>query len=186
MATAADEQEQDHALVRAMARGDRRALAHLYERHAPRLLALLRRLLGEPAEAQDLLHDIFLEAWKRADDYAPERGSVSAWLSLRTRSRALDRLRSAPRTRTRSFSDELLQKLRDPKADPTRTTDHAKLLRVLQDLGPEEREVIILGYFGGLSSSEIASHIGIPVGTVKSRTRSGLQRLRISMEGPTE
>jgi RNA polymerase sigma-70 factor (ECF subfamily) len=182
----ADEQQRDAKLVEAMARGDRAALAALYEHHAPRLLTLLRHLMGQRAEAQDVLHDVFLEAWRRAGDYSEERGSVSVWLSLRARSRALDRLRSAHQTRTRGFSEELLRQLSDPQADPTRSTDHGKLAHVLGALAHEEQEVIVLGYFGGLSSSEIAARLQIPTGTVKSRTRSALNKLRATLtEEPT-
>ncbi len=175
--------DQDATLVERMARGDRAALAELYTRHAPRLMSLLIRLLGQPPEAQDVLHDVFLEAWRRAADYSPERGSVSAWLSLRTRSRALDRLRAAPRTRAATFSEELLSTLLDPNSDPARTSDHGRLLQVLQKLAREEQEVLVLGYFEGLSSSEIANRLNIPVGTVKSRTRTALEKLRLQMSG---
>src|SRR5687767_7645752 len=89
--------ETDSGLVASMARGDRAALGMLYERHASRLLALLLRILGDRAEAEDLLHDVFLEAWRHAADYSTARGTVSAWLVLRARSRAIDRRRSAPR-----------------------------------------------------------------------------------------
>ena len=178
-----EEQERDCRLVEAMARGDRPALAELYEHHASRLLALLRHLLGRGSGAEDVLQDVFLEAWRRASTYSPERGSVSAWLSLRARSRALDLLRSAHRNRTRSITDDLLRQLRDPAANPARTTEYGKLKDVLDQMASEEREVIVLGYFGDLSSTEIAATLGIPVGTVKSRTRSGLRKLRTYFGG---
>ncbi|HEX2735939.1 MAG TPA: sigma-70 family RNA polymerase sigma factor [Polyangiaceae bacterium] len=173
----------DLALVERMAKGDRTALAELYNRHAPRLMSLLLRMLGNRQDAQDLLHDVFLEAWAKADDYSELRGSVSVWLGLRARSRALDRLRSSPRTRTASLGEELLASLRDPAADPERTSEHARLLQSLQQLTLEEQEVIIWGYFEGLSSSEIAEQLQIPVGTVKSRTRAALSKLRSGLEG---
>jgi RNA polymerase sigma-70 factor, ECF subfamily len=168
----------DAELVGRMARGDRAALAALYERHAGRLLALLLRILADRAEAQDLLHDVFLEAWRHAGTYSAERGTVSAWLVLRARSRAIDRRRSAPRTRSVSLEGSDLPEPGDPSADPGRIHDQKRLGDVFSVMSAEEREVILLGYFEGLSSSEIAERIAKPIGTVKSRTRSALEKLR--------
>lgn len=172
------ESEADTSLVLRMARGDRAALGELYERHASRVFALLLRILGERGEAEDLLHDVFLEAWRHAGDYASERGTVSAWLVLRARSRAIDRRRSAPRTRSVALEGADPPERGDPAADPARILDQKRLGDVFSVMSVEEREVILLGYFEGLSSTEIAERIGKPVGTVKSRTRSALEKLR--------
>jgi RNA polymerase sigma-70 factor, ECF subfamily len=168
----------DAALVARMARGDRQALALLYQRHAPRLLALAMRILGTRSEAEDLLHDIFVEAWRNSASYSPERGSVATWLALRTRSRAVDRRRASPRRQEGRSTDSGLHDLSDPAADPARTSDHGKLRQALGCMSLEEQQVIVLGYFEGLSSSEIAERVGAPIGTVKSRTRSALAKLR--------
>ena len=170
--------EPDASLVARMARGDRAALGALYERHAGRVFALLLRILGDRAEAEDLLHDVFLEAWRRAGDYASERGTVSAWLVLRARSRAIDRRRSVPRTRSVPLEGIEPEGRGDPAADPDRTFDQKRLGGVFSVMSVEEREVILLGYFEGLSSTEIAERISKPVGTVKSRVRSALEKLR--------
>jgi RNA polymerase sigma-70 factor (ECF subfamily) len=173
--------ESDAELVRRMARGDRAALAELYERHAPRLCALARQILGDQGEAEDLLHDVFLEAWRHAADYSESRGTVSAWLSLRTRSRALDRRRSAPHRRNVAFADsgvEFLGAPPDSSKDPARASDRDRLRRALGTMTEPEREVLFLGYFQGLSASEIAERLGAPLGTVKTRTRSALGKLR--------
>ncbi|HEX6765105.1 MAG TPA: sigma-70 family RNA polymerase sigma factor [Polyangiaceae bacterium] len=179
------EADGDAALVARMARGDRPALGVLYERHAPRLLALLLKILGDRAEAEDLLHDVFLEAWRHAAEYSVERGTVSAWLALRTRSRAIDRRRSAPRARSVPLEGSDLPERGDPTADPGRMHDQRRLGDVLSVMSADEREVILLGYFEGLSSTEIAERIGKPVGTVKSRTRSALEKLRGALVGET-
>jgi RNA polymerase sigma-70 factor, ECF subfamily len=171
-------QEPDAALVARMARGDRQALATLYERHAPRLLALAVRILGNRTEGEDLLHDVFVEAWRHAASYAPERGTVSTWLSLRTRSRAIDRRRAAPARNLAHFGDLTHAEASDPTADPARTSDHDKLRQALGCMSLEEQQVIVLGYFEGLTSSEIAERVGAPIGTVKSRTRAALAKLR--------
>jgi RNA polymerase sigma-70 factor (ECF subfamily) len=168
----------DVSLVERMARGDRSALATLYERHAPWLLSLATRILGRPSEAEDLLHDVFLEAWRQAETYSQERGSVGTWLSLRTRSRAIDRRRAGPRVNLTPLNDLNQPEASDPSADPSRTSDHGKLREALACMSLEEQEVILLGYFEGLSSSEIAERVAAPIGTVKSRTRAALGKLR--------
>lgn len=168
----------DATLVARMARADRQALALLYERHAPRLLLLAERILGARTEAEDLLQDVFIEAWRRAADYSAERGSVSTWLSLRTRSRALDRRKAYPARKSVELTESLLAEIADPSADLARRSDHGRLREALQTMSSEEQQVILLGYFEGLSSSEIAARMNSPVGTVKSRTRNALSRLR--------
>jgi RNA polymerase sigma-70 factor (ECF subfamily) len=178
-APAADPSLADEALVRAIARGDTRALGALYDRHAPLMLGLARRIVGGKTEAEDIVHDVFVEAWRRAGDYDETRGSVKAWLLLRTRSRAIDFRKSAGVSRTVPTGDGAwLASLIDPRGDDSEAPDRERVRRVLAALGAEQREVLLLGYFDGLSSSEIASKIGIPVGTVKSRVAAALGALR--------
>ncbi|MCA9643330.1 MAG: sigma-70 family RNA polymerase sigma factor [Polyangiaceae bacterium] len=167
---------EDVELIQAAANGQRRALAALYDRHAPTMLALALRVLAQRQEAEDLVHDVFLEAWKRAADYDSARGSVRAWLLLRTRSRALDRKKSVRVKRSVSLETESLPEVGQAQADAA--PDQRLLLQVLGELPAEQREVLLLGYFEGLSSSEISAHIGIPIGTVKSRVAAALSKLR--------
>jgi RNA polymerase sigma-70 factor (ECF subfamily) len=171
-------EDSDPVLVARMARGDRSALSVLYARHAPRLLALTAVILRDRGEAEDVLHDVFLEAWRSAATYAEERGTVAAWLSLRARSRSIDRRRSPARARSVSLEASGQSLGVDPGLEPGRMGDHERLARALSALAVEEQEVILLGYFEGLSSSEIAERIQKPIGTVKSRTRSALHKLR--------
>jgi RNA polymerase sigma-70 factor, ECF subfamily len=180
------EAETDSGLVGRIARGDRAALGILYERHASRLLALLLRILGDRAEAEDLLHDVFLEAWRHAADYSTARGTVSAWLVLRARSRAIDRRRSAPRARSVPLEGADVPERGDPTTDPGRIHDQKRLGDVFSVMSADEQEVILLGYFEGLSSTEIAERLGKPVGTVKSRTRSALEKLRGALKEQRE
>lgn len=170
--------ESDAALVARMARGERAALSALYSRHASRLLALAVHILRDRGEAEDLVHDVFLEAWQKAATYSEERGTVGAWLSLRARSRAIDRRRSVPRTRAVPLEALGADGPVDPALDPARIQDQRRLSQAFAVMSADEREVIVLGYFEGLSSSEIAEQLGTPVGTVKSRTRSALVKLR--------
>lgn len=176
-----DSAETDALVVARMARGDRAALALLYERHAGRLLALALHVLGNRAEAEDILHDVFLEAWRHAADYSEARGSVSAWLALRTRSRSIDRRRSPGRSRAVPLEASAGAAVDDPPLEPGRIFDQGRLREALAVMSADEQEVIVLGYFEGLSSSEIAERLGKPIGTVKSRTRSALSKLRESL-----
>lgn len=166
----------DVELVARMARGDRLALSALYERHSPKLRALALRILHDPMAADDVLHDVFLEAWRRSADYSAERGTVSVWLSLRLRSRAIDRRRLMPRSVPLASGDGLAGA--ESSSDPGRSVDHARLRAALTSMSEGERNVILLGYFEGLTSSEIALQVGISIGTVKSRTRNALIKLR--------
>jgi RNA polymerase sigma-70 factor (ECF subfamily) len=172
----------DIALVRAMARGDGAALAQLYDRHAATMLALAQRIVGRGAEAEDIIHDVFLEAWRHSADYDPERGGVKSWLLLRTRSRSLDVQKSARVSKqARSLDDAWLAELGDPSRDTAAGADQSRIRQVLVALSPEQREVLLLGYFEGLSSSEIAERIGVPLGTVKSRVAAALSALRSAL-----
>ena len=169
-----DDAELDAELVAAMARGDRDAMAALYERHSGVLLGLAMRIVKNRREAEDLLHDVFLEVWRSAKDFDPKRGRVRTWLAIRMRSRALDLQKSA--RVSRNAGDAGLDVLVDDgdHASP----DHARVRAALVDLGPDQRRVLELAYFEGLSCSEIAERVAIPVGTVKSRIAAGLDRLR--------
>jgi RNA polymerase sigma-70 factor, ECF subfamily len=174
--------ESDEALVRAVANADTRALAALYDRHAPLMLGLARRIVIGKAEAEDIVHDVFVEAWRRAADYDETRGSVKAWLLLRTRSRAIDFRKSAGVARTVPTGDgDWLAALADPRADDSEAPDRTRLRQLLSVLNVEQREVLLLGYFEGLSSSEIATRVGIPIGTVKSRVAAALSALRLAL-----
>ena len=175
----ANASETDEVLIRAIANGDRRALSALYDRHAPLMLGLARRIVGGKPEAEDIVHDVFVESWRRAADYDEQRGSVKAWLLLRTRSRAIDFRKSAGVARTVPTGDsDWLASLVDPRGDASEAPDRERLRRLLSALNVEQREVLLLGYFEGLSSSEIATKIGIPIGTVKSRVAAALTALR--------
>jgi RNA polymerase sigma-70 factor (ECF subfamily) len=174
--------DDDAAAVQAMARGDNTALGLLYDRYSGRMLALAQRIVGRGAEAEDVVHDVFLEAWRHAADYEAGRGSVKSWLLLRTRSRALDLQKSARVSKQVSGHDDAwLAELSGPSRDETAGADQGRIRKVLLALPPEQREVLLLGYFEGLSSSEIAERVGAPLGTVKSRVAAALATLRAEL-----
>jgi RNA polymerase sigma-70 factor (ECF subfamily) len=174
---------EDEALVAAMAAGDRRALATLYERHSALLMGLALRIVRERQEAEDLLHDVFLEAWRSAKDFDPKRGRVRTWLAVRMRSRALDLQKSA--RVSRNTGDAGLESMVDDGTAPSDRADHQRVRNALAELGLDQRRVVELAYFGGLSCTEIAERVAIPVGTVKSRLAAGLERLRAGLVDST-
>lgn len=181
---AADDAD-DVALVGAIAAGDRAALGALYDRHGSLLLALALRIVRDRREAEDLLHDVFLELWRSAGDYDPGRGTVRAWLLLRTRCRAIDRRRSPRIARSESLDDG--RERPHPLApDPASAPDAERLRGALGTLPYEQRQVLELGYFDGLSSTEIAAVTGVPVGTVKSRVAAARAKLREMLTGDGE
>lgn len=181
---AADDATIDADLVAAIAGGDHGALGSLYDRHSGVLLGLAMRIVRDRREAEDLLHDVFLEAWRSAKSFDPKRGRVRTWLAIRMRSRALDLQKSA--RVSRNAGDAGLELLVDDTEN--RSPDHARVRAALADLGPDQRRVLELAYFEGLSCTEIAERISIPVGTVKSRIAAGLDRLRngLSRRSPPE
>lgn len=178
--------ELDTADMLGVAEGDREALGRLYDHHGPALLALATQILRDRREAEDLLHDVFVEVWRRAGDYDPTRGSVAGWIHLRTRCRALDRVRSARVSRSLPL-EHAPERVSDvsPAAGAESGAEASALHAALSTLPGEQRIVLLLGYFEGLSSAEIAARVGVPIGTVKSRVAAAMAKLRNEL-GPLQ
>lgn len=173
----------DVDLVSAMARGDTRALAELYDRHAPQMLALAVKIIRSPAAAEDVLHEVFIEAWEKAAGYDPKRGMVLPWLLVRVRSRCLDFLRAADQSRASVVADDFWTERAHPSAsDDSLAPDRTAVRRALGNLPEPQREALFLGYFEGLSCSEIAARVGAPIGTVKTRVATALAKLRDALD----
>jgi RNA polymerase sigma-70 factor (ECF subfamily) len=174
----------DETLVTAVARGERMAMAALYDRYAPLLLAIGVRIIGNRVQAEDLLHDVLLEAWHRAGEYDPARGSVRAWLVTRLRSRALDErlgvARRAELVRTKFAVQETFQRAPDVAG-----ADRDHVRREVAALPTDLEMVIDLAYFEGLSAAEISARLNIPCGTVKSRMARAMALLRRHFAGDT-
>jgi len=174
--------ERDDAdLIDAAARGELDALAGLYDRYAGLLLSMANRMLGNETMAEDLVQDVFMEVWRRAHAFDASRGSVRTWLLVRLRSRALDRLRSAKHRREVTMHEVAPREPVPAAEDPELSPDRALVREALRQLPDDQRLVIELSYFHGLSSSEIAEQMGSPLGTVKSRTAAALGKLRAAM-----
>jgi RNA polymerase sigma-70 factor (ECF subfamily) len=173
----------DAELLAAIATGDKQALARLYDRHAPRLLSLAGRLMRSPVDAEDLLHDLFLEVYHRASTYDPARGSVPGWLVMRLRSRAIDRLRSPIYRRLVALDGELpaLHDTREPALLDASEPLCGALKRALSDLPQDTQAILNLVYFKGMSLPEVASSMFMPLGTVKSRLHRALRSLRAAV-----
>jgi RNA polymerase sigma-70 factor (ECF subfamily) len=175
----------DSVLMALVAAGDREALGALYGRLAPRMMAVAARMLDSLREAEDLVHDVFLEAWLHAAEYDPARGSVRTWLLMRLRSRAIDRLGRAATAR-----NEALFELAAPEppaaAGVIEPSDSIWLQQAVERLDADVRDVLELTYFRGLTAEALAVHLGIPVGTVRSRLARGLRSLRLLLDGPEQ
>lgn len=180
--------EADASLVGRMAGGDERALGDLYDRHGRVLYALAFRILGDRDDAEEVVMEAFHQAWRASGAYAPDRGSVGAWLVVMARSRALDRLRARDRhTRalTRAAEDEggnaaPAMGVPQPMAHVFAEAGERRgqVLAALGALPEPQRVCIQLAYYEGLTQTEIATRLAEPLGTVKTRMRLGMIKLR--------
>lgn len=170
-------------LLRAIAQKEEQALARLYDLYSSAVFGCLLRILGQREEAEEVLLEVFWQAWEQADRYDPERGAPFTWLFAIARSRALDRLRARQR-RAATLKAAGAQGWSDAPQPDTPEVDvlfrelRGQVLAALARLPAEQREAIELAYYGGLTQGEIAERTGIPLGTVKTRVRLGLLRLR--------
>jgi len=172
----------DVALIERIAARDECAVGELYDRHSGLLYSLALRVLGDQGHAEDVLQDVFFSLWTRAHTYDVALGSPVAWLVRITRNRAIDRLRAAGTLRRAALAPTL------DKPSPATPEDCASMnerwqaaARALQTLPPEQRLLVEDAYFLGLSHGDLAARHGLPLGTVKSRLRSGMQTLRQSL-----
>lgn len=166
-------------LIRRMAARDRQAFTRFYDRYAPLAYALALKIVREATDAAAVLEQVFWECWQGAGHYDRERGTPEAWVLLRARARAIDRVRAARRRGARSTaSREYAARPAEPPEAVEVFSDRGVLTRAVDKLPEEQREVVALAYYGGLTQTEIASHLKQPLGTVKTRLRLGLERLR--------
>jgi RNA polymerase sigma-70 factor (ECF subfamily) len=174
---------EDAALIRRIVDADETALGALYDRWVRSLYSLVLHLLRDPDEAEDVVEETFWQAWRKAGSYEPSKGAVSTWLLTIGRRKALDRLRARKRNREDRIQDERgFSDLRSASPDPGSEAEGSELREhiraALRELPDEQREVLELGYFSGLSQAEIAEKTGQPLGTIKTRMRLAMQKLR--------
>jgi RNA polymerase sigma-70 factor (ECF subfamily) len=179
--------DDDRVTVDRMAGGDTSAVADLYDRHARAIYSLAMRILADAAEAEDVVQDVFTQAWKQASRYDAARAPVVGWLLVMARARALDRLRAQRSRIVATKMDESTPQPRDPEPSQEAlaiTGEQADRLRgALEHLPDAQRVAIELAYYQGLSQSDIAERLQQPLGTIKTRIRTGLLRLRDVMRG---
>lgn len=177
----------DHDLVGRAARGDQQAIGTLYDRYGDVLYAVAYRVVGQRADAEDVVIEAFAQAWRDATRFEASRGSVAGWLTMIARSRALDVVRARSRRDRITATAAADQPQRSPamgdwRSDPSDSYDHAERRRqvqaALQTLSLPQRQAIELAFFEGLSQSEIAERLKEPLGTIKTRVRLGMQKLR--------
>jgi RNA polymerase sigma-70 factor (ECF subfamily) len=171
----------DELLV-ASSTGDRAAFSALYDQTAPRVFGLVRRLLVDPAQAEEVTQDVFLEVWQTAGRFDPARGKAIAWLLTLTHRRAVDRIRASQAARDRDLRVGVrdLAIPVDEVAEAVEVrVEHERVSAVFTQLSEAQRRCISLAYYDGLTQAEIATELGVPIGTVKTRLRDGLIRLRM-------
>jgi RNA polymerase sigma-70 factor (ECF subfamily) len=181
-------QANDVELLKAIAARDEAALALLYDRYRVILFGLLMRILNNREEAEDVLQEVFLQVWRKAADFDESRGRPFTWLVTLGRSRGIDRLRAlAARDRVaEAGAREVVEEISDAAADAFKSEQRGLVSAALAKLPDEQQRPIMLAYFDGLTQSEIATRLGAPLGTVKTRMRTGLIRLRELLAGQGE
>ncbi|HEY0546957.1 MAG TPA: sigma-70 family RNA polymerase sigma factor [Pyrinomonadaceae bacterium] len=172
-------------LIRGMAERDQGAMSALYDATNRLVYSLVLRILSDPASAEEVMLDVYMQVWRQASTYDEKRGGPLAWLTTVARSRAIDRLRSGKQRQQREEPLERADNHSAPaniEEEVAASEMRGRVQAALEQLSPEQREVIELAYYGGLSHSEIAAKLGQPLGTVKTRTRLGMMKLRDSLK----
>ncbi|HET9298946.1 MAG TPA: sigma-70 family RNA polymerase sigma factor [Candidatus Polarisedimenticolaceae bacterium] len=179
-------EEQD--LMERVARGDASAFSTLYDRLAPTVLGICLRVLRDRAEAEEVLGDVFLDLWRRADRYDPARGGVGAYLVTQARTRAIDRLRS--RARRQARETEVPEACPAAGPDPLEKTvageTRRHVLDAMGELSEVQRRALELAYFEGMTHTEVAAALGEPLGTIKTRIRQGMLHLKERLQAAYE
>lgn len=183
--------EQTDALLSQVAMGDRAAFARLYDATSPAVFGLLVKMLRSPEAAEEVAQEVYLEIWKKASSFDLARGSGTTWISLVARSRALDRIRSersysgaVDRAEGSVFADGFPGGADSDPEEAASLSERRRLVRgAMREIPAEQRAAVLLAFFGGLSHSEIADREGIPLGTVKSRIRAGLEKVAVCLSG---
>jgi RNA polymerase sigma-70 factor, ECF subfamily len=181
-----EDRSADQLALAGLARGDETALASLYDRHATGVYSLALRILQDVGDAEDIVQEVFTQAWRQASRYDARRGAVVAWLLTMARTRAIDRLR-ARRTRTQDVIDDDVAEVSDPVAlQDAMLLSGEQVSRVraaVSQLPVLQRVALELAYYEGLTHAEIAARLEEPLGTVKTRIRSAMLKLRDALEG---
>ena len=166
----------DLRLVARLRAGDQQALSVLYDRYSSVVYGVALRILQDTGAAEDLLQDIFLQLWRKPDAFDSSRGSLGAWLAVIARNRSIDRLRQ--RRPESDIENCVIASGTDLRDETERSLVIEKVRVVMNEMSPDQRTAMELAFFEGLTHTEIAEKTGEPLGTIKTRIRSGLQMLR--------
>lgn len=178
----------DEELVARISARDEGAFELLYRRYGDLVYSVALRVLADPALAQDVAQEVFLRVWRSPSSYDGTRGRFANWLASVTRNRAVDEVRMRGRRRLREMGGDLpLEPPDEHAADPAQAAEmemeRAAIVRALRTLPEEQRQALELAYFGGLTQQEIAEMLHQPLGTVKTRTRLAMKKLRLALSG---
>lgn len=179
----------DRELLERIGRGDERAFAVVYSRYADLVYSVSLRVLRDAATAQDVAQDVFLRVWREPWRFEPERGKFAVWLASVTRNRALDMVRSQGRRRAVEYRppedapEPVDGSAEDPQLAAEVASDTRLVRAAMSSLPEEQRRVVELAYFDGLSQREISERLQVPLGTVKTRARLAMQKLRLTLAG---
>ncbi len=182
------EEAEDKILMECISKGDKNALEALYSRYSRQVYSLSIHMLRDPTAAEEVTQDTFFNVWRRAGSYKPNRGKVTSWLFSVAHNRTIDELRKRRREYDRvKYDVDLTNRPTESRADdPTEYVsvqfEGARLKSALMTLRPEQRDVVTLAYFGGLTHSEISKELEQPLGTVKTRMRLAMKKLREVLE----
>jgi RNA polymerase sigma-70 factor, ECF subfamily len=173
--------EEEAALMSAVATGDRAAFGELYDRMQPRVLGLAMRILRDLGHAEEVAQEVFLEVWQYATHFDASKGSATGWILRKTHSRAVDRVRSAQARKTREARigmRDYFESADDIPETVALRIESKRIERALRALPEPQRRAVELAHLGGFSHSEVSEILNVPVGTVKTRIRAGIGRLR--------
>jgi RNA polymerase sigma-70 factor (ECF subfamily) len=177
-----DDSRRDIALIARIVARDSAAVGELYDGHSRLLYGLILRIVKDRSEAEEILQEVFVQVWTRADTYNVQLGTPIAWLVRIARNRSIDRLR-ANTVRTRTVeATPLPPPVETPEARAAMSEQQRAVARALEELPPDQRQLIECAYFSGLTQSELATRFGLPLGTVKTRVRTGMMTLRRDLQ----
>lgn len=180
--TAPGQHDHDAALMEKVMAGDESAIGQLYDHYSPMLFGMLMRILQDSQAAEEVLQDLFLQLWRKPEQFDPARGTLAAWLTVIGRNRAISKLRGRPVREVLEHSDGIyantLASTQNIESEAARKQMLDSLKQAMERLPAEQRQVIELAYFEGMTQSEIAARTGSPLGTVKTRVRTGMLSLK--------
>ena len=186
-APAADTERSDDDLLVLTAEGNQEAFALFYDRTASRVCGLVKRVLIDPAQSEEVTQDVYLEAWQNASRFDPAKGKALAWLLMMGHRRAIDRVRASQSSRNRDLAVGVrdFEETRDDVEETVEITlEHQRVTKAIRTLTPNQQQALELTYFQGLTNTEAALKAGVPVGTMKTRLRDALIALRTRVGAP--